>query len=223
MIVAIDGPAGAGKSTVAQATADALGFQLLDTGAIYRAVALVSDENDVDWQDGPALGALAATLSVRFELRNGRNHVLLTTNNAAERDVTELIRTPKISQGASQVSAHAAVRSALLSLQRVIGNAHSSVVEGRDIGTVVFPNAKVKVFLTASPQERARRRRGQLVDTGAREVPSLEEIAAEIAERDTRDSQRAIAPLRPAEDATILDSTSLSQAQVVATILALAD
>jgi CMP/dCMP kinase len=222
MIIAIDGPAGAGKSSVAQAVAQALGFQLLDTGAIYRTVALVSDESGVDWDDGDALGELAATLEIRYALLDGRNHVYLRRGDTAERDVTPLLRTPRVSQGASRVANHPPVRAALLELQRRIGRAKSSVVEGRDIGTVVFPDASCKIFLTASPEVRARRRHAQLLSKGATDVPPVEAIAAEISERDTRDSQRAVAPLRAADDAVLVDSSDIPEDAVVGRILQIA-
>lgn len=221
MIIAIDGPAGAGKSSVAQAVAEALGFQLLDTGAIYRTVALVGLETGIGWEDGAALGALAQGFEIRYALRAGRNHVFLR-RAGEERDVTDALRTPRVSQGASKVSAHPEVRAALLELQRRIGRAHSSVVEGRDIGTVVFPDAPVKIFLTASPAERARRRHGQLIASGADDVPAVETIAAEIEERDRRDSERAVAPLRAADDAVLLDSSDMPEDEVVRRILAIA-
>ena len=223
MIIAIDGPAGAGKSSVAQTVARELGFQLLDTGAIYRTVALVGRQSGLDWEDGQALGAMAQTLEIRFSLEGLVNRVLLSRAGDPERDITHAIRTPQMSQGASRVSAHPQVREALLDLQRRIGQAQPSVVEGRDIGTVVFPKARIKIFLTASPQERARRRHSQMVDKGLDNIPTLDEIAAEIAERDARDSQRAVAPLRPAHDAVLLDSTSMSQSEVVAQIIRLAN
>lgn len=221
MIIAIDGPAGAGKSSVAQAVAEALGFQLLDTGAIYRAVALVSDESGVAWDDGPALGVLAASLDIRYELVGGTNRVYLRRQDQ-DRDVTDQLRTPHISQGASRVANHRDVRAALLGLQRRIGRARPSVVEGRDIGTVVFPDAGCKVFLTASVAERARRRHTQLAASGAGAVPSLESIEAEISERDTRDSQREVAPLRPANDAVMVDSSDATEGEVIERILAIA-
>ncbi len=222
MIIAIDGPAGAGKSSVAQRVAEELGFQLLDTGAIYRSVALVSLEAGLSWEDGPALGDLASQLDIRYQLRDGQNRVFLRLRGGTERDVSGSLRTPEISQGASKVANHPEVRAALLELQRRIGRARPSVVEGRDIGTVVFPDARCKVFLTASPQERARRRHTQLVERGATEVPTIDAIAREIRERDTRDSERAVAPLRAAADAVQVDSSDITEDAVVARIVALA-
>ena len=158
MILAIDGPAGAGKSTVSRDVARRLGFQLLDTGAIYRSVAWLARRQSVSWDDGPALARIALQLQIRFEMRGEVNTVFLTLPDEGELEVTAQVRAPEIGQGASQVSAHPEVRGSLLELQRRLGRARDSVVEGRDIGTVVFPKAEVKVYLTASVEERARRR-----------------------------------------------------------------
>jgi cytidylate kinase len=224
MIVAIDGPAGAGKSSVSQEVARRLGFQLLDTGAIYRSVALMAKRAGVDEADGEAVAGIAARLRVRFEMRGTLNTVHAALDEDAFEEVTAQIRTPEVSQSASRTSAHPPVRAALLELQRRIGRAQPSVVEGRDIGTVVFPDAEVKVFLTASPLARAERRRAQLLASASdpASVPSLESIAAEIAERDERDQNRPVAPLRPAPDAVWVDSTGVSPDEVTAQIVALA-
>ena len=208
IVVAIDGPAGAGKSTVTRMLAARLGYQLLDTGAIYRAVALLARRRGVDWSDGAGLAAIAAGLDVRFQLDGERNRMWV-----GDEEVTDAIRTPEISDGASQVSALPPVRAALLDLQRRLGARGGVVAEGRDIGTVVFPAAAAKFFLTASPEERARRRceelraRGLQVDYQA----TLEEIRI----RDEGDSNRAVAPLVPAADAIHVDSTGISVADVV--------
>jgi cytidylate kinase len=161
LIVAIDGPAGAGKSTVARLLATRLGFTLLDTGAIYRVMALRARERGVSWDDGPAVAALADGLALAFRMEGALNRVLV-----AGTDVTAAIRTPEMSEGASRVSALPEVRAALLDLQRRIGAAGRVVVEGRDIGTVVFPRADAKFFLTATTDERARRRTAELVAAG---------------------------------------------------------
>jgi len=212
LVVAIDGPAGAGKSTVSKRVARALGYRLLDTGAIYRAVALMARRTGVAWDDGEALAGVARDLDVDFRWDGEDNHVFV-----AGEDVSAAIRTPDISQGASQVSAHPPVRAALLELQRRLGARGGVVAEGRDVGTVVFPAAEAKFFLTASPQVRARRRYDELVARGA-EV-DYDATLAEMQERDERDSSRDVAPLAQADDAVALDSSDLGIEAVVARIL----
>lgn len=215
-IVAIDGPAGAGKSTVARAVADALGFVLVDTGAIYRTLALAAERKDVAWSNGPALGQLAGELVAQAALRFDGSKVLL-----AGEDVSTAIRTPSIGMGASQVSAHPEVRAALLDLQRQAGENGGVVLEGRDIGTVVFPDAEVKVFLTASPEIRAQRRFEELVAKGTKDI-TLASTLDDVKKRDAQDMGRAHAPLRQAEGATLVESSSLSIGETVAAIVALA-
>jgi cytidylate kinase len=204
-VVAIDGPAGAGKSTVARALADRLGFFLLDTGAIYRAVALSAKRASVAFSDGPRLADLAGALDIRFT----GTRVLL-----GKEDVSEAIRTAEMSQGASTVSAHPEVRAALLELQRRLASQGHCVVEGRDIGTVVLPWAPLKFFLTARDEVRARRRYEELQGRGY-EVDFAATLA-ELRERDHRDMHRATAPLKQADDALLLDSSDLSLDQVIA-------
>lgn len=212
MIIAIDGPAGAGKSTIAREVARRLGFQLVDTGAIYRTVALFARRRGVALDDGEALAQMAQTFDFEFELRDGVNHVICNGEKLGDE-----IRTQKNSRAASVVSAHPEVRAALLEVQRKIGEAHDSVLEGRDIGTVVFPDADVKIFLTASPQVRARRRTDQITEAGG--VADYDAILTEIRERDERDSSRATAPLVQADDAIAIDSTAHSIEEVVQMIL----
>lgn len=209
-VIAIDGPAGAGKSTAAQRLARRLGFFLLDTGAIYRALALVARREGIAWDDGPRLGERAAGLALSFHDHPDGQRVEVDGE-----DLSEAIRRPEISDGASRVSAHPEVRAALLSLQRRIALRGGCVAEGRDIGTVVLPWAPLKFFVTASIEERARRRRAELAGRGHGEVP-LEQVVAELRERDHRDESRAVAPLRPAEDAIRLDTSPLSLDEVVA-------
>jgi len=214
IVIAIDGPAGAGKSTVAKRLAIELGYRLLDTGAIYRAVALVARERGVDWSDEARLADIAAGLDIRFDMLGDRNHVSL-----GDEDVTDAIRAPEISQGASQVSAHPAVRAALLGLQRRLGAQGGVIAEGRDIGTVVFPEAEAKFFLTASPEVRASRRHAELVSGGSE--AAYEDTVRDMRERDARDTGRAVAPLVQAEDAVAVDSSGLDVDEVVARIAAM--
>ncbi len=212
----LDGPAGAGKSTVARRVAAALGLPMLDTGAIYRALALWAAREGVSWNDEDALARLAATLPLRFEPGGGPGapgRVWL-----GDEDVTSAIRTPEISDGASRVSALPAVRAALLDLQRRLGRG-GCVAEGRDMGTVVFPGAPFKFFVTADLDTRARRRQA---DLGARgqAVPPLAVLREQIRARDERDASRAVAPLRPADDAVVLDTSHMDVDEVVAAVLA---
>ncbi len=205
-VIAIDGPAGAGKSTVARALARKLGFFLLDTGAIYRAVALAAARAGVAFDDGARLAEVARALPIRFD-EAGR--VLL-----GDEDVSAAIRTPEMSQAASTVSAHAPVRAALLDLQRRLAARGRCVVEGRDIGTVVLPDAPVKIFLTASEEVRARRRFDELRARGA--DVDFAATLAELKERDDRDTRRAAAPLRMADGAVLVDTSDLDLDSVIA-------
>jgi cytidylate kinase len=209
VVVALDGPAGAGKSTAARMLADRLGYVLVDTGALYRGVALAARERGIVWDDGPALGLLVDSLVLSFE-RAADGRSLLHIDG---KDRSGEIRTPQISDGASRVSRHAEVRRALLGLQRRLGEEGKVVLEGRDIGTVVFPDAEVKVFLTASDEARAKRRHSELEATGHQ--VAFAEVLADIRERDKRDSERDVAPLRPADDAVVLDTSDLPLDQVV--------
>lgn len=205
MLVAIDGPAGAGKSTVARAVARELGFTYLDSGAMYRCVALLSIE-----QPAAEAAGLARAASIELRDRDGSSQVLLDG-----RDVSESIRSPEVSAAASLVAADAGVRDALVAKQRALIDAGNWVAEGRDIGTVVAPDAELKVYLTASAEERARRRAAEL---GA--DPAV--VLAEQSLRDERDSTRAHSPLQAAPDAIVLDTTGTSIEQVVARIAVLA-
>ncbi len=220
-IVAIDGPAGAGKSTVARRLADALSYVLVDTGAMYRAVALAAKRADVPWSDEPALAGLAQSLVARnalgFERDPGLGIRVKLLHGGTFEDISEAIRTPEMAQGASTVSAHPAVRAALLDLQRLAGRAGGVVLEGRDIGTVVFPDAEVKFFLTASAEVRASRRHAELVAKG--QTLSFEETLSDVKRRDAQDEGRAVAPLKRADDAILVDSTHLDFEQTVARML----
>lgn len=208
LVVAIDGPAGAGKSTVSRMLAQRLGYDLLDTGAIYRTLALLARRAGVAWDDGPGVAALAVGLDIRFRMDGALNRVFVGGT-----DVSTDIRTPEISDGASRVSALPEVRAALLDLQRRLGAAGGVVAEGRDVGTVVFPEAGAKFFLTATADERARRRTAELRAAGRPAEQSR--VLAEILERDERDSTRAAAPLRKADDATEVDSSRMGAEEVV--------
>jgi cytidylate kinase len=204
MIVTIDGPAGAGKSSTAKGLARRLGFEFLDTGAMYRAVSLAALRAGVDWADEPALARLVGRL--RIEMPPGR--VLLDGE-----DVSGLIRTPEVTRGSSVVAAVPAVRRRLVEVQRAIAAGRDMVCEGRDQGTVAFPDAFCKFFLTADPQERLRRRQKELADKG--EAVDVEALRRALEERDRRDAARDVAPMRPAEDALVLDTTGLTPEQVV--------
>jgi cytidylate kinase len=209
-VIAIDGPAASGKGTIAAGVAAALAFHYLDSGALYRLVALQSLEHAIDAADEAALAATAAALGVRF--LSGRIEL-------DGRDVTGLIRGEAVSKAASAVSVHAAVRAALLARQRAFRQPPGLVADGRDMGTVVFPDAALKVFLTASAEERARRRYKQLIEKGI--SVTLEGLLRDIRERDARDASRPVAPLRPAADAVALDTTDLSIAAATDAVLAL--
>ena len=208
VVVAIDGPAGAGKSTIAKRIAGRLGFTYIDTGAMYRAVALWGQRQGVDMGDMHRMEQLA--IAARIELTPG--HIALNGE-----DITEAIRTAEVSNGASKVAVIPGVRRAMVAKQREIGERASVVMEGRDIGTVVFPKADVKIFLDADPGERLRRRFEETKAKG--EAVSESQLADQMRERDQRDSTRADAPLSQAPDAVYLDSTAMSLDQVEEAIL----
>jgi cytidylate kinase len=212
-VIAIDGPSGSGKGTIARRVADALGYHLLDSGALYRLTAISAAKQGVELDNSNALAALARDLNVRFDSDdNGLERIWLD-----EDDVTLVVRKESTGAGASTVAALPAVRAALLDRQRGFQRAPGLVADGRDMGTHVFPSALVKIFLTASAEERARRRHKQLKDKGM--DVSLAALSRDIEDRDRRDSERSVAPLRPAEDARILDSSGLSIEAVTQTVL----
>ena len=202
VVVAIDGPAGAGKSTIARHLARDLEYTYIDTGAMYRAVGLLAGERGLALDDGRGLAALCDDLRFDFPWVDGALRTLVNG-----RDVSELIRTPEASMTASTVSKVAEVRRALVDAQRRLGAAGGVVMEGRDIGTVVFPHAELKVFLTASARVRGERRWRELRGRGIER--SLDEVVAEVEARDHQDSTRAESPLRPADDSVVLDTTQL--------------
>lgn len=206
-IITIDGPAGAGKSTLARALAARLGWRYLDTGAMYRAAALAIGQAGLDLDQGPEIAVLLA--STQITLDQGPGGLVARLNG---RDVSREIRANPVSELASAASALPEVRTAMTGLQRTLGAAGRVVAEGRDMGTVVFPRAAVKFFLTADRRERARRRLLELKEKG--QAASLEQLVEEMARRDERDMNRALAPLKPAEDAIHLDTTGLGVAQL---------
>lgn len=216
--VAIDGPAGAGKSTVARRVASELGLTYIDTGAMYRAVAWKSAQEGIDLEDAASLESLAERLAIGFSPLDSTFEQRVFVDNA---DVSEAIRTPENSQRTSIVSAIPGVRAATVATQRRIANESpvGAVLEGRDIGTVVFPDAAVKIFLTASSEERARRRWEQLRISGVDTL--FDTVLSEQRERDARDSERATSPLVAAEDAVVLNTDGLSIDEVVRRILAI--
>jgi len=213
LIIAIDGPSGAGKSTLAKRLAKELHFIYLDTGAMYRALALKVLREGIDLADDARLAELVRVTEIDLREKRGELEVLLDG-----RDVAEEIRTPEVSQTASKVSALRAVRARMLELQRAMGGRGSVVAEGRDIGTVIFPAAEVKIFLDASLRERARRRYQEIHAAGR--AVDFDETLREIEERDKRDRERDLAPLCQAEDALLIDSSSFSADEVAAMVLA---
>lgn len=208
LIIAIDGPAGAGKSTIAARLARKLDYVNLESGAMYRALALKAIRNDISFDDEPALLALAQNSQIRLEPTREGNRVFLDGM-----DVSQRIREQDVTNGASRVSVHPTVRRWMVERQRELGKGGGVIMEGRDIGTKVFPNAEVKIFLDAQPQVRQERRILQRTEKGAK--TEAQRLAAELQERDLRDRTRAASPLVPAEDAVIIDSSHMSIDEVV--------
>ncbi len=210
--VAIDGPAGAGKSTVSRAAAKALGYIYVDTGALYRAVGVNALRKGIDTKDKPAVAASLADITVDLVFENGEQKVLLNGEN-----VSAEIRTPPASMAASDVSAVPEVRAFLFDLQRDIAKRNNCIMDGRDIGTVVLPDAQVKIFLTASPEERAMRRYKELIEKGSQ--LEYKEVLEDLVQRDYNDSHREIAPLKPAEDGVVLDTTGMNLEESINAII----
>jgi cytidylate kinase len=211
-VITIDGPSGAGKGTLSQLVAKHLGFHLLDSGALYRLVALSAHKLNADLQDEQAIADIASQLQVKFDVAGNTTQILL-----CDEDVTDAIRHENVSMSASVVAAYPKVRAALLQRQKDFAQLPGLVADGRDMGTTVFPHAQVKIFLTASAEARAERRYKQLAQKGV--VVDMAELVSDIKARDDRDTQRETSPLKPADDAVVLDSTSLSIEQVLKAIL----
>lgn len=213
IVVAIDGPAGAGKSTIAKLAAEKLGYAYIDTGAMYRSVAWKFLQTGNPF-DEDFISGLSKTMLIDFKPEAKINRVFVDGT-----EVTDAIRTPEVTAIVSRVAAIGAVREAMVDQQRRMGEAGGVLMDGRDIGTVVFPNAQLKIFLTASVEERARRRYAEMVAKG--QQVDLQQLQADIAERDKQDSERAISPLRQAEDALLLDTSDMGISEVTERILQL--
>lgn len=212
-VIAIDGPSASGKGTVAQLVAQKLGFHYLDSGALYRIVAYAAQQKGINWNDANAIAECAKTLPIAF----AGEQVLLTTPDFAQKDISNEIRTETIGKGASQLAVHAPLRAALLEMQHAFCKPPGLVADGRDMGTVIFPDALLKVFLTASTKVRAERRYQQLRNKN--QPANYESILADLQERDARDKNRAAAPLVMAKDAILLETDHLSISDAVNTVL----
>lgn len=212
-VIAIDGPSASGKGTVAQLVAESLGYHYLDSGALYRIVALAAQRQGIDWRDEHALADMASKLDIRFDA----GKIWLGRANDRE-DISEAVRTEEMSRGASEVAIHPAVRAALLDLQHSFRKAPGLVADGRDMATVVFPDAGTKIFLTASAEVRAERRYKQLMSKGNH--ANLADILQDLQARDARDRQRSVAPLQQSSDAELLETSALSIEQAVESVLA---
>lgn len=210
--IALDGPAGAGKSTLARRLAEKLGYVYVDTGAIYRTVGYFIWMCGIGGRDGDGVARLIPDVNLKIEYKDGVQHMILNG-----KDITDEIRTPTISTYASQVSAHACVRAFLLDTQRDLAKTHNVVMDGRDIGTVVLPDAEVKIFITASAEIRAKRRYDELQAKGSKDT--YDKVLAEMKQRDLQDSTRAIAPLKQAADAVLLDTSDMDLDEAEAALL----
>jgi len=217
-VLTIDGPSGVGKGTVARIVAQTKGWHLLDSGAIYRAFALAVDARGVDITDEPQLEKIAQELDLKFKTQEGNELVSVFLDG---KDVSKVLRTEQTGEMASKIASIGVVRSALLARQQGFATAPGLVADGRDMGTTVFPNAKFKVYLTASAQERANRRLKQLQNQGSEGI--ISQILAEVEARDERDSSRKHSPLKPAEDALVIDTTNLSIDEVITQVMNLVD
>jgi len=211
MLITIDGPAGAGKTTVSRILAQRLGFRYVDTGALYRGVALAALAATIDIADDHGLEKMLKSLTIEFVVRDGVTRLMLN-----EQDVTDKIRSPEITMAASAVSARPVVRQHLLTVQHALGSQKKAVFEGRDMGTVVFPDADLKFYLDASVEVRAMRRFNELKGQNRQ---SISQVEADIRRRDKNDTTRAVAPLRAAEDAIVIDASDLSAERVVEEML----
>lgn len=211
-VITVDGPSGSGKGTLSQLLAKKIGYHLLDSGALYRLVALATLKQRIDIQDQQAVEKVAAQLDVHFDTAGDQTRVLLSNE-----DVTNAIRSETISKSASVVAAYPGVRAALLKRQRDFRQLPGLVADGRDMGTTVFPDADLKIFLTASAEARAQRRYRQLSEKG--ETVDLDGLIKDIQERDERDSNRTVSPLKPAPDAVLLDSTQMTIQEVLEAML----
>lgn len=212
LTIAIDGPVGAGKSSVADAVAARLGILHLDTGAMYRACGLTAIRQGIDLQDEAAVTALCQGISMTVKYENGGQRTLV-----AGVDLTDSIRTPEVSMAASTVGRYSGVRAAMVALQQRLASQQDMLLDGRDIGTVVLPNATVKIYLTASAEERARRRFAEMQQKGAQD--SYEQVLADLRQRDQQDMNRAVSPLRQADDAVLVDTSDINFEQSVEKIL----
>lgn len=213
-VITVDGASGTGKGTVSQIIAKRLGWKLLDSGALYRVLALAAQKHGVSLENETALKVLAEYFDVQFIAKESEPPRILLEGE----DVTETIRTEKMGNAASKIGAFASVRTALLNRQRAFREAPGLVADGRDMGTIVFPDADIKIFLTASPEERAERRFNQLKEKSIN--VNLSDLVEELKERDRRDQERSVAPLRPADDAICINTDHLTAEQVVERILA---
>lgn len=210
--IAIDGPAGAGKSTISKIVSKRLNYIYIDTGAMYRTVALYAIRNQIDTKNSRSVSEILDKIDINIEYSNGEQQVFLNGEN-----VSSVIRTPEISVGASDVAVIADVRHKLVELQRILAETKNVIMDGRDIGTYVLPNADVKIFLTASVDERAKRRYKELIEKG--EKCTLDEVKRDMEYRDKNDSNREFAPLKAAEDAVIIDTTGCTQEESVELVI----